>query len=119
MVPFLVLLWATACVAVDGHTCKTGAPQDSAASAAGSDEEDAALLQLSSDKAQHKWAPLEPSPMCCGLSSHTCCAYCSNDKAHKDKRECLTSGPKKGDTRPVCESCGGAYWGANTPGGCW
>mmetsp|Transcript_40749 Transcript_40749/g.82146 ORF Transcript_40749/g.82146 Transcript_40749/m.82146 type:complete len:144 (+) Transcript_40749:94-525(+) len=124
MVPFFALLLATACVATDGHSCKTHAPQEPTASAAGSDEEEeeAALLQFSFNQTHHTrsdclcctWENTWESGMTQIVQGRTCCAYCLNDKGHSDKRVCITKTAEKHDARPFCNSCGGVY----TPGVC-
>eukprot|EP00414_Alexandrium_minutum_P012477 CAMPEP_0113834952 /NCGR_PEP_ID=MMETSP0328-20130328/8690_1 /TAXON_ID=39455 /ORGANISM="Alexandrium minutum" /LENGTH=88 /DNA_ID=CAMNT_0000803273 /DNA_START=97 /DNA_END=359 /DNA_ORIENTATION=+ /assembly_acc=CAM_ASM_000350 len=86
MAPFLVLLLAIACVAVDDHSCQIRAPQESTASV-GSDEDEAALLQFSSNKTQHK----SDDATCCSEHDSTCCAYCLGDKGHSNKRICITT----------------------------
>eukprot|EP00414_Alexandrium_minutum_P012743 CAMPEP_0113819684 /NCGR_PEP_ID=MMETSP0328-20130328/862_1 /TAXON_ID=39455 /ORGANISM="Alexandrium minutum" /LENGTH=112 /DNA_ID=CAMNT_0000787617 /DNA_START=97 /DNA_END=436 /DNA_ORIENTATION=+ /assembly_acc=CAM_ASM_000350 len=103
MAPLLVLLLATACVAIDRDSCQTRAPQESSASPAGADEDEAALLQVSSNRTQR----LGDDGCECCYGGDTCCAYCLNDKGHSNKRTCITTTAEKKDARPFCEAAVG------------
>mmetsp|Transcript_57960 Transcript_57960/g.116183 ORF Transcript_57960/g.116183 Transcript_57960/m.116183 type:complete len:120 (-) Transcript_57960:80-439(-) len=104
MAPLCALILATAYVA----------------SAAGSDTEEAILVQVSFNRTHLERYDCD----CCGdrwddtdpdfTYGDFCCAYCLDDKGHSKKRVCVTRTKLEHDDRPFCDTCGGAY----NPGWC-